>query len=269
MRKILLLSTASLFLLVFNINLLAQSVIINGRVTDASDGEALLFVNVVEVDQNGRFITGSTTDMNGNYVLRVSSSQAMILVSYIGYTKQNFNVGGRSKINVSLEPETQKIGEVVITGAKLGSDGVVPIRDRATSIDRIEMDELKSSMTTTVEDMLQGRLGNVDITAVSGDPGAGLNIRIRGTATLNAENDPLIVINGIPYDAEIDDNFDFAAADVERFGNLIDVAPEDIESIEVLKDAAATAVWGSRAANGVLMIQTKRGIKSKPIFEYT
>jgi TonB-linked SusC/RagA family outer membrane protein len=269
MRKKLLLATACLFLLIFNINLLAQPVIINGHVSDASDGESLIFVNVVEVDENGRFVTGATTDMNGNYVLRVSSNQAVIQISYIGYKKQTINVAGMSRINVSLEPETQAIGEVVITGSKMGSDGVVPIRDRATSIGRIELDELKSSMTTTVEDMLQGRLGNVDITAVSGDPGAGLNIRIRGTATLNAQNDPLIVINGIPYDAEIEDNFDFAAADVERFGNLIDVAPEDIESIEVLKDAASTAVWGSRAANGVLMIQTKRGIKSKPIFEYT
>ncbi|NJK84641.1 MAG: TonB-dependent receptor [Bacteroidales bacterium] len=146
---------------------------------------------------------------------------------------------------------------------------MVAIRDRAASIARLEMKDMEASMTTTVEEMLQGRLGNVDITAFSGDPGAGLNIKIRGTATLSAKNSPLIVINGIPYDAEIDESFDFASADVERFGNLIDVAPEDIESIEVLKDAAATAVWGSRASNGVLMIQTKRGIKSKPIFDYT
>ncbi|MCK4747231.1 MAG: TonB-dependent receptor plug domain-containing protein, partial [Bacteroidales bacterium] len=97
----------------------------------------------------------------------------------------------------------------------------------------------------------------------------GLNIRIRGTATLNARNDPLIVINGIPYNTNIDDDFDFASADIEQFGSLIDVAPEDIESIEVLKDAASTAIWGSRAANGVLMIKTKRGIKSPPVFEYT
>ncbi|MCK4745537.1 MAG: SusC/RagA family TonB-linked outer membrane protein, partial [Bacteroidales bacterium] len=88
-------------------------------------------------------------------------------------------------------------------------------------------------------------------------------------ASLNARNQPLIVINGIPYDANIDDSFDFASADIEKFGSLIDVSPEDIESIEVLKDAASTAAWGSRASNGVLMIKTKRGIKSKPIFEYT
>ena len=117
--------------------------------------------------------------------------------------------------------------------------------------------------------MLQGRLGGVDISTVSGDPGAGLSIRIRGTASLNSKNTPLIVINGIPYDASIDASFDFASADVEKFGNLIDVSPEDIESIEVLKDAASTAPWGSKAANGVLMIKTKRGNKSKPVFDYT
>jgi TonB-dependent SusC/RagA subfamily outer membrane receptor len=131
------------------------------------------------------------------------------------------------------------------------------------------MKDMKSLMSTSVEDLLQGRLGNVDISSVSGDPGAGLNIRIRGTATLNARNTPLIVINGIPYDAQIDQSFDFASADVEKFGNLIDVSPEDIETIEVLKDASSTAAWGSRASNGVLMIKTKRGTKSRPIFEYT
>lgn len=269
MRKKKVLTITGLLLLMINLSINAQPVIINGHITDASTGEDLLFVNVVEVDENGRFVAGTTSDLNGNYVLKVSSPTANIQFSYIGYEKKTINVANRSKIDMELEAETQMLSEVVITGAKMGNDGVIPIRDRATSVSRIELNELQSSMTTTVEEMLQGRLGNVDITAVSGDPGAGLNIRIRGTATLNAKNDPLIVINGIPYDAEIDDNFDFGAADVERFGNLIDVAPEDIESIEVLKDAAATAVWGSRAANGVLMIQTKRGIKSKPIFEYT
>ncbi|HEY3371228.1 MAG TPA: SusC/RagA family TonB-linked outer membrane protein, partial [Prolixibacteraceae bacterium] len=138
-----------------------------------------------------------------------------------------------------------------------------------TSVARIDMKDMTALMSTSVEDLLQGRMGNVDISSISGDPGAGLNIRIRGTATLNARNNPLIVINGIPYDAQIDQNFDFASADVEKFGNLIDVSPEDIETIEVLKDASSTAAWGSRASNGVLMIKTKRGIKSKPIFEYT
>lgn len=258
-----------MLLMTLNFSIMAQSVIISGHIKDAVTGEALLFVNVVEEDANGRFIAGTTSDLNGNYVLKVSSPQAKLQFSYIGYHKQTILAANRTKIDVELEAETQLLNEVVITGDKMGNDGVIAIRDRATSVSRLEMVGMETSLTTTVEEMLQGRLGNVDITAVSGDPGAGLNIRIRGTATLNAKNDPLIVINGIPYNAEIDDNFDFGSADVERFGNLIDVPPEDIESIEVLKDAAATAVWGSRAANGVLMIQTKRGFKSKPLFEYT
>src|SRR5690606_1675924 len=125
------------------------------------------------------------------------------------------------------------VGDVVVTGAKMGNDGMTSVRDRATAVTRLELKGMESVMSTSVEDMLQGRLGNVDISSVSGDPGAGLNIRIRGTASLNARNQPLIVINGIPYDANIDDGFDFASADIEKFGNLIDVSPEDIESIEV------------------------------------
>lgn len=269
MKKTILLTGLLLSLLTLVNNAYSQSAIIKGKITDSETGEALLSVNIVEIDKNGRFIAGTVSDLNGNYVFKVSNVENPIQVSFIGYKKQTIKVNGRSQIDLQLEPEAISMEEVVVVGAKMGLDGMTSVRDRATAVARIELDELKSVMSTTVEDMLQGRIGNVDISSVSGDPGAGLNIRIRGTASLNARNQPLIVINGIPYDANIDENFDFASADIERFGNLIDVSPEDIESIEVLKDAASTAAWGSRASNGVLMIKTKRGTKSKPIFEYT
>lgn len=246
-----------------------QSAIIRGKITDAATGEPLLAVNIVELDKNGRNITGTVTDLNGNYTLKVTDVSNTIQVSFIGYKKQTFTVDNRTQIDIKLETESIAMEDVVVTGTKMGNDGIVAVRDRATAVTRMELKGMESVMGTTVEDMLQGRLGNVDISSVSGDPGAGLNIRIRGTASLNARNQPLIVVNGIPYDANIDEGFDFASADIERFGALIDVSPEDIESIEVLKDAASTAVWGSRASNGVLMIKTKRGVKSKPIFEYT
>ncbi|MCF8380972.1 MAG: SusC/RagA family TonB-linked outer membrane protein [Bacteroidales bacterium] len=269
MKKLILLSGLIICLLsVFN-NSYGQSAIIKGKIIDVDTKEPLLSVNMVEVDKNGRFIAGTVSDYNGNYVFKVSNINNPIQVSFIGYKKQTFMVEGRSQIDFELESESIQMEEVVFVGAKMGNDGVTSVRDRATAVARIELEDLKSVMSTTVEDMLQGRIGNVDISSVSGDPGSGLNIRIRGTASLNARNQPLIVINGIPYDANIDDNFDFASADIEKFGNLIDVSPEDIESIEVLKDAASTAAWGSRASNGVLMIKTKRGAKSKPIFEYT
>ncbi len=269
MKKVILLSALLIGFLSGFQKTYGQSAIIQGKITDAQTLETLISVNIVEIDKNGRFITGTTSDYNGNYVIKVTDVRNPIQVSFIGYKKQNFFVEGRTQIDIKLEPESISVEDVVVVGAKVGHDGFTMVRDRATSVQRIELVDMKSVMSTSVEDMLQGRLGNVDISSVSGDPGSGLNIRIRGTASLNARNQPLIVINGIPYDANIDDSFDFASADIEKFGNLIDVSPEDIESIEVLKDAASTAVWGSRASNGVLMIKTKRGAKSKPVFEYT
>lgn len=269
MKKTILL-TITLISLLSGFNLaFGQSAIIRGKVTDAETGETLPQVNIVELDKNGRNINGTVTDFNGNYIFEVDDVNNDIQVSYIGYEMQKFKVDGRKEINIDLEPSSISLGDVTIKAEKKGNDGIIAIRDRATAVTRMEMEGMESVMGTTVEDMLQGRLGNVDITAVSGDPGAGLNIRIRGTASLNAQNNPLIVVNGIPYEASIDQDFDFGSADIEQFGQLIDVAPGDIESIEVLKDAASTAIWGSRAANGVLMIQTKRGIKSKPMFDYT
>lgn len=269
MKKVLLLTGLIICLFSGINNAQGQSAIIKGKVIDATTNETLLAVNIVEIDKNGRNISGTVSDINGNYVLKVTDVKNQVQVSFIGYKKQTFSINGRTTIDIKLETESIAVGDVVVTGTKMGNDGIVNVRDRATAVTRLELKGMESVMSTSVEDMLQGRLGNVDISSVSGDPGAGLNIRIRGTASLNARNQPLIVINGIPYDANIDDAFDFASADIEKFGNLIDVSPEDIESIEVLKDAASTAVWGSRASNGVLMIKTKRGTKSKPIFEYT
>jgi TonB-linked SusC/RagA family outer membrane protein len=269
MKKTILISALLICLLSGFNKAQGQSAIIKGKILDSVTKETLMAVNIVEIDKNGRFISGTVTDINGNYVLKVADEKNQVQVSFIGYKKQTFSIDGRTTIDISLETESVAVGDVVVTGTKIGNDGLTNVRDRATAVTRLELKGLESVMSTSVEDMLQGRLGNVDISSVSGDPGAGLNIRIRGTASLNARNQPLIVINGIPYDANIDDGFDFASADIEKFGNLIDVSPEDIESIEVLKDAASTAVWGSRASNGVLMIKTKRGTKSKPIFEYT
>ena len=271
MKKIIQFSGLLIILLLSGFcNLYAQkSAIIKGQITDQLTSNLMEFVNVVEIDKNGRFVSGTISDLNGNYIIKVTDDRNPLQVSFIGYKKKTVNIEGRTQINIALESEDITIGEVRIEGTKMSNDGFTKVRDRATSVARIDMKDLKTLASTSVEDLLQGRMGNVDISSISGDPGAGLNIRIRGTASLNARNNPLIVINGIPYDAQIDENFDFASADVEKFGNLIDVSPEDIETIEVLKDAASTAAWGSRASNGVLMIRTKRGIKSKPVFEYT
>jgi TonB-linked SusC/RagA family outer membrane protein len=269
MKKILLLTGLFICLLsIFN-NVSAQkTAIIKGRIIDQITEETMPGVNVVEIDDKGRFVSGTVSDINGNYILKVKDVNDSIQISYIGYKKNVFSIDNRTTINVAIELESTTLQEVRVTANKVSNDGITQVRDLGTAVTRMELKEMKSVMSTSVEEMLMGRMGNVDITAVSGDPGAGLNIRIRGTASLNAKNNPLIVVNGIQYSPDFE-NFDFANADVQKFGNLIDVSPEDIESIEVLKDAASTAVWGSSASNGVIMIKTKRGIKSKPIFEYT
>lgn len=264
---LILFSTTLLLGLVFSAN--SQNITVSGHVRDTDSGEPLLGANIVEVDATGRYLNGTITDYNGNYIIKVSSASATIQVSMLGFEKQILQVNKRTRIDITLKETSTQLGDINIVAEKMSNDGVTAIRDQGVAVSRIEMKELKSSMTTSVEEMLQGRMGNVDITSMSGDPGAGLNIRIRGTASIYAKNSPLIVINGIPYDTEIDASFDFTSADVTKFGSLIDVAPEDIESIEVLKDAGATAIWGSRASNGVIMIKTKRGTQSKPVFEYT
>lgn len=119
-------------------------------------------------------------------------------------------------------------------------------RDLGVARQKIDLDEYQDMPITSVEDMLQGKLANVDIVAMSGDPGSRSSIRIRGTSSLNASNEPLIVIDEIPYETEINEDFDFATATDEDFGALVNIAPSDIASIEVLKDAAATAYGGQK-----------------------
>ena len=118
----------------------------------------------------------------------------------------------------------------------------------------------------SIDQALQGRLPGVDITAASGDPGAGMQIRIRGTSSINASTDPLIVVDGMPYETSIPSDFNFGTSDEVGYAALLNIAPSDISDISILKDAAATAVWGSRAANGVVVITTKRGVVSPSLY---
>jgi len=118
---------------------------------------------------------------------------------------------------------------------------------------------MEEMQATSIDQALQGRIAGVDITASSGDPGAGMQIRIRGTNSINASSNPLIVVDGIPYNTSIPSDFNFGTADDQGYASLINIAPSDIKDITILKDAAATAMWGSQAANGVILINTKRG----------
>ncbi len=251
------------------VNLL-QAQIIRGTVIDSISNEPLIGATVVEVDQNGRFLNGTVTDFDGNFNLKVSAEEVLLGFSFIGYSSKQLVCRSGEALQISLSSESTLLQEIsiVATSTTDMGDGIsnVPIRDLATSVATIEMSKLSKLPTSSVSEALQGRLSGVDITSTSGDPGAGMSIIIRGNTSLNGNSRPLIVLDGVPYETTIGTDFNFANADVADFGSLVDISPADISSIQILKDAASTAVWGSRGANGVVVINTKRGRNKKTVF---
>lgn len=247
---------------------------IKGKVYERIDGKtaACPGVNVYIANDQNRSLIGTTTNVNGEYSLKVPTSDGKLKVvfTFIGMKAQQFNYTGQSELNVTLEEDAYALGEVTITKQKLEKNEMgITTREQTFATQRISMDEVLEGLpVSSVEEALQGRLAGVDIIA-GGDPGAKSAIRIRGTATLNSNADPLIVINGVPYSTDIDDAFDFATANNEDFADMLNLNPYDIESIEVLKDAASTAVYGTSGANGVLLITTKKGTKGKTRFTFS
>jgi TonB-linked SusC/RagA family outer membrane protein len=247
-----------------------ETAVIRGTITTENDKLGIPGASVVELDKDNRIISGTTTDMNGNYSLKVTSLSNKVSISFIGYKTAILDINNQKTINYELALNTTEIGTVEITAKSKINNGFMNIDERnlTTAVQTISMKELEGVSATSIDEALQGRIAGMDIVANSGDPGAGMSIRIRGTSSINASNQPLIVIDNIPYDTQIDKDFDFASADEERYAQMLNIAPENIKQISVLKDAAATAVWGSRAANGVLMITTKRGFIGKPKVQY-
>ena len=221
----------------------AQQVTVTGKVTDASTGEALPGVNVVV---KGTTI-GTATDAKGHYSLNIPSANDTLVYSYIGYTTQDISVNGRSVINVKLEQKAISGKQLVVVG--YGTQRKESITGSVVSISGSKVNQVPSS---NISSALQGRLPGVQIQQTSSQPGATMQIRIRGTRSLNANNNPLIVLNGVPFG-----------------GSLSDINPEQIKSINILKDASATAIYGSRGANGVILIQTYQGQEGqKPQISY-
>ncbi|GAA3649953.1 SusC/RagA family TonB-linked outer membrane protein [Flavivirga jejuensis] len=226
---------------------------------------------IAEKDQNNRIINGVVSDFNGNYVIEMTDPNNTLTFSFIGFITKELIPGDERSINVELAEDISELDAIMLRARKKVFTGDFEVEKRriATAIETVSLNEISESVSTGIIDQLQGRLSGVDIVATSGEPGAGMSIRIRGTSSLNASSEPLIVINGVPVETEVDELFDFGSADEEQYASLIGVAPDDIEEISVLKDAAATAQYGSRAANGVLLIKTKRGTKGKAQFNYS
>ena len=215
---------------------------VKGVVVDAT-GTPVIGASVVEQGTTN----GITTDVNGQYVLNVNSSESVVVVSYIGYVTQTLAASSELLQRVVLEEDSAMIDDVVVIGY-----GVVKKNDLTGSISTVKADQTNKGLATSPTDLLRGKSAGVVITSGDGAPGSASTIRIRGGSSLNASNDPLVVVDGLPV----------SNSGISGVGNaLASINPSDIESFTVLKDASATAIYGSRASNGVIIITTKKGSK--------
>ncbi len=248
-----------------------KAVLVRGQVIDASDNLSIPGATIVEQDAENRTVTGVVSDIDGNFAIRVKNPNNKLYVSTIGYKSKVVPINGRETIKISLVSTVESLTEVVVKSEKMTSNGLMNIadRNRTTSSVTINAADLENTQAASIDEALQGRMPGVDITATSGDPGAGMQIRIRGTSSISGSSDPLVVVDGMPYETSIPADFNFGSADEQGYAALLNIAPSDIETITILKDAAATAVWGARAASGVLLITTKRGGVSAPKITYT
>lgn len=260
---------AVLFLLSVTI-IQAQNRLLTGKVQD-TEGEPLTGCNIQIENELNRFLSGTIADFDGNYNLDIpqgKGSQYYIVYSFIGYETKKVLYNEQAVQNVVLEVSNVALEDVTITADRVARNSLgLTQREIVSATQVFNMQDLESAPTTSIEDALQGRMAGVDI-IMGGDPGARSSIRIRGTSSLNANAEPLIVVDGVPYPTTIDDDFNFSTANDEDFGALVNLSPADIESIEVLKDAAATAIWGSKGANGVLIFNTKKGRRGKTRFSF-
>lgn len=251
-----------------------QAKVLSGKVTEmfGTTAEPMIGVNVNILNSQNRSLGGTITNMDGIYNLSIPNESNLIIVfSYIGKKSERIKYNGQTRLNVSMKDDTQTINEVVISGKRIERNDLgISSREQSSATQKVSMEDLVAiAPVTSIEDALQGQLGGVDIVLGGGDPGARASIQIRGGSTLNANAEPLIVVDGVPYPAEIDDNTDFSTINNDDLGALLNISPQDIESIEVLKDAAATAVWGTSGANGVLVIKTKQGVQGKTRFSFS
>ncbi len=263
-----------ILLFVFGFTTLAsygQSYILKGTVTDAADGNPIPGATIASLDRNNRIVNGTITDFNGNFALRIGTQEVSVSIGFIGYETQIFPAQGSEPLTVQLRTGVEMIQEFEVVSSRRSGDGISSIAARDLGVPQTTFDltEMEGMQANSVDELLQGQVAGMDISTNGGDPGSGMSIRIRGTSTLNANSQPLIVVDNVPYNVEIGDDFDFGAEDEQGYGDLPNIAPEDIQTITVLKDASATAMWGTKAANGVLLITTKRGAKRKPTISYT
>ena len=228
---------------------LAQKITVHGTVVDET-GEALIGASVMEQGTTN----GTATDIDGKFVLNVNPD-ATLTFSYVGYDPQEVAVNGRTYFNIVMKENATMLAETVVIGY-----GTVKKSDATGSVAVVTPDEIDANISTSAQDLLTGASPGVVVTSTGGSPEGGATIRIRGGASLNASNDPLIVLDGVPLSND----------GINGMANpLAMIAPDNIESMTILKDASATAIYGSRASNGVIIITTKKGRSGRPQINFS
>lgn len=267
----------AILLLVFMIvgtgSMMAQGHVITGTVNEmiGSEKSPIVGANIVLVNKQNRYVKGAVTDIDGKYSIEVpdNAGPLNIRASYIGMKTITYKFTGQSNFDFTLAPDdSHNINEVTVVGRRTDEMGVSRL-EQTSAIQRIDMSKIvEESPVGSIEEALQGQIAGLDIT-LGGDPGSRSSIRIRGTSTLSANSEPLIVVDGVPYNTDISEDFNFQTANEEDFGQLLNITPSSIQSISVLKDASATAIYGTKGANGVLLITTKNGRAGKTNFTFS
>ena len=237
-----------LFALVFSVSVAAQKTVVKGNILD-KDNLPIIGANILEKGTSN----GTISDVDGNFTLSITNPKTTLLITYIGY--KNVEMPASANMKVVMTEDSEMLEDVVVIGY-----GSVKKSDATGSVTAIKPDDFNKGLRTTAQDALVGKVPGVNVVSSSGAPGTGATIRIRSGASLSASNDPLIVIDGVPVDNST----------IEGGGNVIGgINPDDIETFTVLKDASATAIYGSRASNGVIVITTKKGADTNLRFNYS
>ena len=245
-----LLAMLTLFVFCFGAFAQSESMKITGKVIDETN-EPMIGVTVMLPGTT----TGTVTDFDGNFSLEAPKGSKTLTISFVGYESQTVTIPANNNINVKMEPQTQLLNDVVVVGY-----GTQRKSDLTGSVSNLSADDFNVGLISSPEQLINGKVSGVQIMTSSGSPTSGSSIRIRGGASLNASNDPLIVLDGVPLES----------GGISGSGNFLSlINPNDIENMTILKDASSTAIYGSRASNGVILITTKKGNTDKPKISFS
>ncbi|WP_109434159.1 MULTISPECIES: SusC/RagA family TonB-linked outer membrane protein [Aquimarina] len=249
-----------IFLLVFlSGSMMFAQITVSGVISDT--GGPIPGVNVLVRGTTN----GAVSDFDGNYTLDNVAEDAILVFSFVGFKSQEINVNGQSTINITMEEDAAELEQVVVVGY-----GTVRKKDLTGAVATVKPEDFNQGVQTSPDQLIQGRVAGVQVTAASGEPGASNNIRIRGTSSIRGGNNPLIVVDGVPLDGgDTSAGSDVGAGRSSARNPLNFINPNDIASIDVLKDASATAIYGSRGSNGVVIITTKKGKSGKPQLDFS